>query len=87
MSAIDQLIQVAREYARATDLELKTVSWRLFEDSKKLEAMVEEGADIQVRRLEKSMRWLADNWPDNAVWPEDVARPATAEPTPTQDAA
>lgn len=85
MSAIDQLIRVAREYARATDLELKTVSWRLFEDTKKLEAMIEGGADIQVRRLEKAMQWFSANWPSGAVWPDDIRRPELVDPTPRAD--
>lgn len=75
MSAIEQLLRVAGEYRRATGLETKTVSWRVFEDSKKLEAMEKGDADIQTRRFERAMSWLSDNWPEDAVWPSDVKRP------------
>jgi hypothetical protein len=51
------------------------VSWRLFEDSKKLGALETGGVDIQTRRLERAVRWLSDNWPPDAVWPQDVLRP------------
>lgn len=78
MSAIDHLLTVSQEYARATGLEVKTVSWRLFDDNKKLDAII-GGSDIQVRRLEKAMQWLSENWPAGAVWPEGVPRPQAAE--------
>lgn len=75
MSSIDHLLSVAREYARAEALDLSTVSWRALGDTKKLPA-IEQGRDIQVRRLEKTMQWFSDNWPANAAWPIGVARPA-----------
>ena len=80
MSAIEQLLRVAGEYRRATGLETKTVSWRVFEDSKKLEAMERGDADIQTRRFERAMSWLSENWPADAVWPADVKRPPAAGP-------
>lgn len=78
MSGIDQILQVAKAYSRATDAGLTTVSWRVFGDAKKLRAM-ESGADIQVRRFERAMSWFSENWPEGAEWPADVVRPA---PTP-----
>jgi hypothetical protein len=74
MSAIDSLLIVARAYGRAEGIDLSTVSWRALRDTKKLLA-IEAGADIQVRRFEKTMSWFSSNWPDGAVWPESVARP------------
>lgn len=78
MDAIDQLLAAARAYAAFSGIELTTVSWRLFADSKKLDALV-GGSDIQVRRHEAAMRWLSDGWPDHCAWPEGVARPANLE--------
>lgn len=75
MSAIDHLVQVAAEYGRAAQLDDTTVSWRLFGDSKKLKAIKGEGADIQVRRLEKAMQYLSSNWPEGATWPAEIQRP------------
>lgn len=80
MSAIAQLLLVARIYREATDLKPVTLSWQLFGDSKKLERL-ERGFDIQVTRYERAMQWLSDHWPANATWPEDdVKRPAPAQP-------
>ncbi len=79
MSGIDQLLSVAKAYARFEGIEMHTVSSRAFGDGKKLGA-IETGSDIQVRRFEKTMQWFSDHWPDGAEWPSGVARPfATAE--------
>lgn len=74
MDGITQLVTVARAYADAEKLDLTTVSWRLFGDSKKLRHLT-QGRDIQVRRHEQAMRWLSSNWPSDADWPADIARP------------
>ncbi|QDM32071.1 hypothetical protein FNL55_12565 [Tardiphaga sp. vice352] len=74
MDSIDSLLLVARTYAAAEGLDLSTVSWRSMGDTKKLTAIV-GGADIQMRRFEKTMRWFSENWPADAVWPAAVARP------------
>ncbi len=74
MSAIDHLIRLSADYAQATGVETTTVSWRLFGDSKKLGAII-EGADIQVRRLERAIQWLSDQWPPGTEWPAGVVRP------------
>jgi hypothetical protein len=84
MSAIDDLIAVARAYAEAEDIDLSRVSWRALGDTKKLDAIV-GGRDIQVRRFEKTMQWFADNWPANAVWPADVGRPSPSHVPDQQD--
>lgn len=74
MTGTDQLLAVARTYAVARSLDLSTVSWRSLGDTKKLGA-IENGADIQVRRFERTMQWFSDNWPD-VPWPSDVPRPS-----------
>ena len=81
MSGIDQLLALARSYAAAEGLELSTVSWRVFGDTKKLGA-IETGSDIQVRRFEKAVLWFSDHWPQGLAWPDGVERlapPAPAE--------
>lgn len=79
MTGIEQLLSIAHAYASAEGVELSTVSWRSMGDTKKLSAM-EGGADIQVRRLEKTLRWFSANWPDAVEWPEGIARPAPEPP-------
>jgi hypothetical protein len=81
MSRIDELVALAREYQRASKLDTSTVSWRIFGDTKKLQAIV-DGADIQVRRYEKALLWLSSHWPTDAKWPASIERPAPAEHAP-----
>ena len=85
MSGIDSLLLVARRYEDALNIEASTVSWRVFNDSKKLDAL-RNGKDIQVRRLEAAMRWFSANWPEGAEWPAEVARPESARSEPGQAA-
>ena len=73
MSGIDALLMVARRYGEIEGVPLSTVSSRVLNDGKKLRAL-EEGADINVGRLERALRWFSDNWPDGD-WPDEVPRP------------
>jgi len=74
MSAIDQLLRVARVYAELEDIPLTTVSSRALNDGKKLGAL-EDGADINVGRLEKALTWFSEHWPEGE-WPAEVPRPS-----------
>ena len=74
MLTVDHLLRLADAYRTATSLEEVTLSHRLFGDSKKLAAM-RDGADITVTRFNNAMLWFAANWPDGAMWPDDIARP------------
>lgn len=77
MSAIDHLLRLSRLYMQAEGIELTTLSSRMFNDGKKLGA-IEAGSDIQVRRCERAIRWLAERWPAGTEWPSDILRPAPA---------
>jgi len=63
MRTIDDLIEVADAYKVAAGIEHdRTVSHRVFGDSKKLTAL-RTGADITLRRFNEAMMWFASNWP------------------------
>lgn len=75
MLNIEHLIKVADEYGRVSQVEDKTVSSRVFQDSKKLGA-IRSGSDITVGRYNGALEWFSANWPEGAVWPHDVPRPS-----------
>ena len=75
MDGIAQLCTLARAYIAAEKVETTTLSWRVFGDTKKLDALF-SGKDIQVRRFEKALGWFDQNWPDGATWPKGVTRPS-----------
>lgn len=78
MLNIEHLITVADVYGTAFKVEEKTVSSRVFQDSKKLSA-IRGGADITVTRYNSALEWFSQNWPEGAGWPHDVPRPEVRE--------
>lgn len=79
MIEIETLLTLVDCYSAATGLPDSTVSYRLFDDTKKI-ANMRAGADITVGRFNHAVRWLSDNWPEGAVWPETIARPVSEIP-------
>lgn len=74
MFKITDLISIADEYRRATGAEDRTVSSRVFADSKKLGAL-RSGADITTSRFNDAVMWFSENWPEGANWPDGIDRP------------
>lgn len=85
MMQIAHLLRLADEYQRIVPVEDKTLSFRVFGDSKKLTAL-RSTADITTQRFNDALLWFAEHWPDGAAWPDDIARPepVEAEPIPSQ---
>lgn len=66
------IVRIADLYAAALGgLPEKTVSYRVFSDSKKL-AMIRGGADITVGRYNMAMRWFAAFWPEGHSLPREL---------------
>lgn len=74
MHGTEHLLILARAYSVHIGKPLSTVSSRIFDDGKKLDAIV-AGGDLYSGRLNKAIQWLSDNWPDDLQWPESVFRP------------
>lgn len=72
------LLKLAAAYGKLEDIEEKTVSSRVFDDSKKL-AAIRSGKDITVSRYNAALLWFAGNWPSGKKWPAGVPRPEIAE--------
>lgn len=75
MFQIAHLLTIVDEYRRVTRTEDRTVSSRVFADSKKLSAL-RTGADITTSRFNDAVVWFSKNWPEGAVWPDCIQRPA-----------
>lgn len=76
MNFTDQIIKVANAYAEFSGISLKTASSRIFNEAKLLGLVLDRSATMTLSRAEKGLIWLSDNWPENAQWPEGVARPS-----------
>jgi hypothetical protein len=79
MEHLNSFLLVVETYCAATRQAEATLSSRMLSDGKRLSA-IRKGSDIGVRRLRQAMQWLSDNWPPDAVWPEDVERPPVSIP-------
>jgi hypothetical protein len=77
MPQIADLLALADEYQRIDPVEDKTLSSRVFADSKKLTALRTD-SDITVGRFNSAVQWFSDNWPPGAVWPKGIVRPKVA---------
>lgn len=75
MTGREQILHLAAIYGQALSLERTTVSWRLFQDTNKLDAIA-SGRDLYLGRYERAMRYFADSWPPNVDWPSEIVRPA-----------
>ncbi|PQZ43245.1 hypothetical protein CQ059_04730 [Brucella pseudogrignonensis] len=74
MLDIRHLMTLVDQYELVTGCSDKTLSGRMFSDSKKVSAM-RSGADITVSRFNAAILWLSAHWPDGAHWPSNIPRP------------
>jgi hypothetical protein len=77
MLQIAHLLSLADEYQRVDPIEDKTLSFRVFGDSKKLAALRTD-SDITTSRFNAAVQWFSDHWPEGAEWPKGIARPKVA---------
>lgn len=72
MITINELLAVADAYKIAALVDHdRTVSHRVFEDSKKISAL-RTGAGIDVRRFNSALCWFFHNWPEGHVPPKGL---------------
>ena len=82
MTGRDHLVTLADAFSQALNLKRTTLSWHLFQDTNKLDAIV-NGKDLYLGRYERAMRYFADHWPADLAWPAGIPRPtasAVAQP-------
>lgn len=66
---------VAEAYAAAAGVELSTVSYRVFSDTKRLRRVFDGQADLKSGSIWAAMIWFSKNWPEGSVWPLGISRP------------
>ncbi|MEP9389622.1 hypothetical protein [Mesorhizobium sp. KR9-304] len=74
-----QLISVSNAYCAATRLSRSRVSTIVLNRGATLDKIAAGESDINTGTFEKALLWYSANWPENAVWPDDVARPRSTE--------
>ncbi len=76
-----RLVSLLRLFATHTGLSVSTVS-RLATGSGDTVARLQRGGAITTRRLDRTLRFLSDNWPDTVAWPADIPRPVPPRDNP-----
>lgn len=72
-ATVPYLLSLVDEFSRASGgVADKTLSYRLFGDSKKVTAL-RVGGDITLSRYNDALRWLADNWPEGIGAPDSLS--------------
>ena len=74
MTGREKILRLADLYGEALGLERTTVSWRLFQDTNKLDALA-SGRDLFLGRYESAMLFFSRNWPAHLDWPLKIERP------------
>lgn len=79
MATIEDLKRVALAFEALTDTPLRTLSSRIFDDGKRLKAVVAGTSDLTTARFDHAMQWFSANWPEGVAWPDEIDRPEAAE--------
>jgi len=79
MTVLDRFLRLCTAYEEQTGLSRARLSTVLLSRGTRLQQL-RDGGDIGSRRLDAAMQWLSDNWPADAVWPDDIPRPAPSAP-------
>jgi hypothetical protein len=69
------ILSVVDAYSAAKGWKDATISSHVFNDGKKI-AQLRSGGSITITRANNALKYLSENWPDGAVWPENVNRPS-----------
>lgn len=77
MTLREQLVTIADAYGALRKIGRQRVSTLVLNRGATLDALAEGRVDVNTGTFEKAMRWFADNWPDDADWPENIDRPRT----------
>jgi hypothetical protein len=85
MITAQTLLKIIDQCLALTGLPETTLSYRIFEDTKKI-ADLRRGRDITLGRFGMAMRWLAANWPAGHALPEELQK-WVPEPPKEEDAA
>ena len=70
-----RLISLMSQFAKHTGLSVSTVS-RHATGSGDTVARLQRGGTITIKRFDRAVRFLSDNWPESLAWPADVPRPS-----------
>jgi len=69
------LLACASAYADAKSVSLSTIGRLAAGDWRFFDRLDDGGKTFTVKKYDEVIGWFSDRWPDDATWPEAVARP------------
>lgn len=79
MNGREHLLNLADTFCEARNIQRATLSTRLFNDGKRLDAIA-DGRDVLLGSYERALRYFATHWPENVSWPAGAPYPAPQGP-------
>lgn len=74
MDTIADLLRIVDAFAAARKVSDARASTLIFGDGTRVKHL-RNGGDMGVRRIQRALFWLSDNWPEGGSWPVDINRP------------
>ncbi len=69
------LLACASAYGEARKVSLSTIGRLAAGDWRFSDRLDDEGKTFTARKYDEVISWFSERWPDEAVWPSEVARP------------
>lgn len=72
------LLACASAYGEARKVSLSTIGRLAAGDWRFFDRLDDEGKTFTARKYDEVISWFSERWPEDAVWPSEVARPEIA---------
>jgi hypothetical protein len=82
---IENLVKVADAYCAATGQSRASVAKTIFGRGGHFDDLANGVRDLATGTHERALAWFAGNWPEDAAWPADIARPDSNDAGATQE--
>lgn len=76
----DQLLTLARLYTAHHGISLRQLGRRALQGNHKFFVRLGAGGGVNTKSIARARIWLADNWPTDLDWPDDIPRPEVNRP-------
>jgi len=76
----DHLLTLARLYTAHHGISLRQLGRRALQGNHKFFPRLEAGDGVNTKSIERAHLWLAENWPKDLPWPDDIPRPGVSRP-------
>lgn len=73
------LLACASAYGEARKVSLSTIGRLAAGDWRFFDRLDDDGKTFTARKYDEVISWFSERWPEDAVWPSEVARPEISQ--------